>query len=69
VVEPLPSDREERLLLLRDDSLEYVRRMGGPEVTTLLNSLARTEGLAGWEVRRLVVDRWRGILREASGDG
>ena len=54
----LPSSRSERVVLVLEDSLEYVRRMGSEDVDRLLLSLSRTDGLSVDEIREARAGRW-----------
>ena len=58
IVSRLPSSRRERLGLVLEDSLEYVRRMGSVDVDRLLLSLSKTDGLSVDEIREGRAARW-----------
>jgi len=50
---PLPSDRVARAVLIRQDSLGFVRRMAQSDCDRLLVALSKTEGLSRGEVVEL----------------
>ena len=49
----LPKTRKARASLLRRDPVEYVDRMGRPEIDKLLLALSKTKGLQAWEIIEL----------------